>query len=552
MTWTLRLALASSAPLLCLPLAAASSGGAGFQEDKLTANDAAAGDEFGSATSVDGAYAVVGSGRDNNVTGAAYVFERSGANWIQRAKLTAFDAQSGDAFGLSVSVSYDRIVVGSPFDDDGGTSSGSAYVYRRNASGNWVFEDKLTASDGVGGDGFGSEVALWTDTIIVGAPFDDDGGPDSGAVYVFRRNLQTNNWNQVQKVLGTDTAGGDHFGLSLGIYNDTFVAGAPDDDPNGMSSGSAYVFVRNSVSGPWNQQAKLTPNDGSAADAFGYVALHLDTIAVGARTDDNQRGSDAGACYVFARNGNSWSQQAKLIASDGNSNDYFGWPSVFGDVVAVGSPREDAQGGNSGAVYVYQRNGNNWSQVRKFKANDAAADDRLGARLFLSGDEILAAAARNDDNGSNSGSAYVFRLTQAPAPYCAGKRNTAGCVPFVSTSGMARTGGNQPFLVRAHDVLVDEPGYLLYGFASSAIAFHGGTLCVKAPFTRWLPPRRASNGGAAPCGGQLTRDFNKRIRSGADPLLTVGQTVHAQWRLRDRGDPFGDSLTDAISFQVCP
>ncbi len=149
---------------------------------------------------------------------------------------------------------------------------------------------------------------------------------------------------------------------------------------------------------------------------------------------------------------------------------------------------------------------------------------------------------------------YAFFDQGAPFVYCSGKRNSQGCAPFACGSGTPSASGTAPFVLRAEDAVAGEAGFLLYGFAKANLAFHGGVLCVKAPVTRLLPPKVAQDLGYAPCTGVLRRDFNKRIRSGVDPLLTAGRTVFAQWYQRDPADPagFGDGLSDAVRFVIEP
>ncbi len=141
-----------------------------------------------------------------------------------------------------------------------------------------------------------------------------------------------------------------------------------------------------------------------------------------------------------------------------------------------------------------------------------------------------------------------------PEPYCVGKTNSLGCVPFLTTSGTGSATSSSAFSIRAEDVLPGEAGFLLYSFKKSNLNFHGGKLCVKAPITRLLPPKVAKTTGSPPCTGFVNRNFNAAIQSGNDVFLTAGQTVSAQWRLRDPADPagFGDGLSNAVRFVICP
>ena len=152
----------------------------------MTAGDAAAGDQFGYSVSVSGDTAIVGAFGDNDDgfdSGSAYIFVRSGATWSQQAKLTAGDAAAGDQFGYSVSVSSDTAVVGAIFDDDAGSASGSAYVFGRSGA-TWSQQAKLSAGDAAAGDQFGYFVSVSGNTAVVGAIFDDDAGSASGSAYI--------------------------------------------------------------------------------------------------------------------------------------------------------------------------------------------------------------------------------------------------------------------------------------------------------------------------------------------------------------------------------
>ena len=128
----------------------------------------------------------------------------------------------------------------------------------------------------------------------------------------------------------------DNFGDSVAIAGDTIVVGAPGDDDNGSDSGSAYVFTRTGTT--WTEQAKLTASDGAADDYFGSsVAIAGDTIVVGASGDDDEW-QCSGSAYVFTRTGTTWTEQAKLTASDGAANDHFGGSvAIAGDTIVVGS-----------------------------------------------------------------------------------------------------------------------------------------------------------------------------------------------------------------------
>jgi prepilin-type N-terminal cleavage/methylation domain-containing protein len=271
-------------------------GGTWTQQAKLVPADGAANDYFGYAVAVDADTIVVGAHYDDDKgadSGSAYVFTRTGATWTQQAKLTAAGGAAGDWFGWAVAVDGDTVVVGAP-DDARGAKSGSAYVFVR-AGATWTQQAKLLAADGAAGDRFGWAVAVDAGTIVVGALRADDEVRDSGSAYVFVRTGGT--WTQQAKLTAADGAAYDRFGYAVAVDGDTVVVGAPYDDDKGDNSGSAYVFVR--TGGTWTQQAKLTAADGAATDWFGRaVAVDADTIVVGVEYDDD-KGIDSGSVWVL-------------------------------------------------------------------------------------------------------------------------------------------------------------------------------------------------------------------------------------------------------------
>ncbi|HKQ48756.1 MAG TPA: thrombospondin type 3 repeat-containing protein [Phycisphaerae bacterium] len=383
------------------------------QIGKLIGSDTASGDAFGLQVAISGDTAVIGANQDTHAggtsAGSAYVFVWSGLDWIQQAKLTASDAATGDSFGASVDISGDTIVVGSPFDDDFGNASGSAYVFVRSA-GVWTQQAKLTASDAAAGDQLGRAIAIDGETAIGGAPGEDNGGgSDAGAAYVFIRSGTT--WSQQAKLTAADAAAAELFGSSVAISGGTVLVGDENDDTiAGTDAGSAYVFTRSGTL--WTQQQKLTASDAAASDFFGIaVSLSGNTAIVGANFDDHAAGSDAGSAYIFSRSGETWTQQQKLTVSDAAGNDRFGISvTLSADTAVIGANRDDHAGGtDAGSAYVFTRTGGLWTERRKLTADDAAASDFFGISAALSGDTVVVGAWFDDHaGGTDAGSAYIF------------------------------------------------------------------------------------------------------------------------------------------------
>jgi hypothetical protein len=366
------------------------------EQQKLTALDAAAGEGFGWSVAISGDTAVIGAPEDGDAgdaSGAAYVFVRSGGVWSQQQKLTAADGAAFVRFGRSVAVSGDTAVVGAA--GAGPTGGNSAYVFVRNGT-TWSQQQKLTASDGAALDGFGSSVAVAGEMAMVGALLNDAAGQDSGAAYVFVRNGST--WTEQQKLTASNGTAGDQFGWSVAVSGETAVIGARGD---GGFSGAAYVFVRNGST--WTEQQKLTAADGAIFNEFGSsVAISGETAVIGA---DDELGSNSGAAYVFVRGGTTWSEQAKLTASDGIASDLFGTSvAISGDTVMVGA----SNAGSVGAAYVFVRSGSVWTEQQKLTAADAAFSDLFGWSVAMSGDTVVVGAISGDSAVDNTGAAYVF------------------------------------------------------------------------------------------------------------------------------------------------
>ncbi|MBN1590165.1 MAG: hypothetical protein JW888_11665 [Pirellulales bacterium] len=373
---------------------------------KLLAGDGAVGDSFGRSVAIDGGTAIVGAANEDDKgssSGSAYVFEDTGSGWVQVAKLTAADGAADDEFGYSVSISGSVAIVGAHFDDDNGSGSGSAYIFEDTGSG-WVQVAKLTAADGASYDYFGCSVSISGTTAIVGAFGDADNGSFSGAAYVFEDT--GSGWTQIAKLTASDGAAGDSFGCNVSISGSGALVGAYGDDDKGGASGSAYVF-EDTGSG-WTQIAKLTADDGEASDWFGYSVSVSGTAAIVGAYRDDDYGSESGSAYVFEDTGSGWTQVAKLTAADGAVGDYFGYSvSIDGAVAVVGAYQDDDQGSGSGSAYVFLDTGTTWVQILKRTPDDGAASDYFGCSVSVGGGATIIGAYRDDDHGADSGSAYV-------------------------------------------------------------------------------------------------------------------------------------------------
>ena len=345
-------------------------------------------------------------------------------------KLTASDGAAGDAFGHSVAIYGDTVIVGAFQDTIGNLGQGSAYIFERNQGGanNWSEVKKLFASDGGMSSFFGISVAIHEDTAIVGASQDNIA---QGAAYIFERNQGgPNNWGQVRKLTALDGVGGDLFGDSVAVYEDTAIVGAPRDDTvlNGeiiIEHGSAYIFERNQGgANNWGQVRKLTALDGASFDLFGdSVGIYEDTVIVGASRDDIGSALDQGSAYVFERNQggtNNWGEVKKLIASEAVGEDIFGSSvAIYEDTAVVGAWFDNI-GSNrfQGSAYIFERNHggtNNWGEVKKLTASDGAANHTFGRSVAIYEDKAIITASRSLFNEVTPGAAYIFERNQGGA-----------------------------------------------------------------------------------------------------------------------------------------
>ena len=264
--------------------------------------------------------------------------------------------------------------------------------------GNQLF--KLLPDDGAGEDHFGRSVAISVATAIVGASRHDDNGPGSGSAYLF----DTATGQQIAKLLPDDGAVNDAFGLSVAISGQTAIVGAPGHDDKGFNSGSAYLF--DTTTG--TQIAKLLADDGAEGDQFGFsVAVSGTTAIVGAWADDDN-GFDSGSAYLF--DATTGRQIAKLLPNDGAQFDRFGTSvAISGTTAIVGAYKDGDNGNLSGSAYLFDIA--TGKQIAKLLPDDGAASDWFGWSVAISGNNAIVGAFRDDDNGSESGSAYLFDTT---------------------------------------------------------------------------------------------------------------------------------------------
>jgi len=333
-------------------------------------------------------------------------------------------------------------------------------IIERNFGGinSWGEVKKIVADDAQESDYFGYSVSVAGDVAIVGATGEDTAASGAGAAYIFERNFcGTNLWNQVEKLVASDAQASDHFGWSVAVAGDIAVVGAAYEDSGGNNSGAAYVFERNANgayvfernanggTNNWGQVKKLVPHDSQENGYFGYsVAVAGDVIIVGAYG----KSSYTGAAYVFERNANgginNWGEVRKLTASDAQANSYFGWSvATAGDNIIVGKCDEDI-----GAAYIFNRDAggiNLWNEVKKIQSSELISNSYFGNSVAMASD-VAIIGSYLENSVSRTGAAYIFEYLKIMPPTVS---NNGGANGITDSSAILRgeitnTGGENP------------------------------------------------------------------------------------------------------------
>jgi len=438
-------------------------------------------DYLGNAVAVSGRFAIVSAVlEDGSVTGvnpphddlavnsgAAYVYERIDGVWTFHSCLKASNTDAGDSFGADIAIDGDLLAISAVGESSNATgingdqanndamSSGAVYLFRLEGD-TWVQEAYLKASNSDTNDDFGTALALDGETLVVGAPGDEGSHAETGSAYVFVRSAGV--WTEQARLNAIDYRNRDEFGSSVAIDGDTLVVGAPREDGSAIgvngeknndanNSGAAYVFTRSG--GIWSEIAYLKASNTDAEDGFGgAVSISGNTIAVGAV---NERGSvgginpvsnndilRTGAVYLFVDNGAGREPQATIKAAVPTLNDEFGNKvELSGDLLVVAFHKESGASAGldgdqttdglaeSGAVYLFSREGSIWKQDRYLKASNSGSGDTFGCAIAIHSEDagdLLVIGASNEDGSSpgvngannndfgNAGAAYAFSI----------------------------------------------------------------------------------------------------------------------------------------------
>lgn len=362
------------------------------EKQRFQASDYAMNAYFGwsAALSADGLTLVIGATLDDTPlvdAGAIYLFQLENGLYVQKQKLVPTDSAKYDAFGRSVDISSDgsRIISGSYGKDGVGViDTGAAYVFLKTGA-LWVQETKFTAPDPGQDDMYGYAVALSGDglTAAVGAHLNDDFGLSSGSLYLYA--FRTGVWTYVGKISPTDLTDGDQYGCSVELNEDgTMMAvGAYKNQNTYLGDGSVYLYRR--VSNTWTFEKKIQPALPSYNANFGQtvkLSANGQRVFVSAYRDSSQKG----AVYVYEYRNGDWVEQQKLVASDAAAGDNFGFSltcSSTGDVVLIGAHLARGAYAQMGAAYLFALENDRFVQKKKLCALDAVANHNFGRAVAL-------------------------------------------------------------------------------------------------------------------------------------------------------------------------
>jgi len=377
----------------------------------FTSSNNASGDNFGVRMNMSGETVVVGGiddSHDSPFSGAAYVFVKVGAGWVQQQKLTATAPVTNQGFAASVAIEGNTIVVGAPGEDDETQPlAGAAYVFIRDGS-NWLLQQKLRLPETRTGDAFGTAVGISGDSIVVTAPGDADNNFLSGTASVFTRD-QNGVWSFQQKFRATDQILDQMYGASVAISGDTVMVGSEYLAPiHNAGIGAVYVYER--VGAMWTLTKKLTSSTWRGGYEFGRFLAMDGNVAVISAYHEEHGSNTRGSLYVFVRDSGEWRQQQKLFVKEDLAEwDFFGvGVAIHGTTIVAGNNGADEQ---RGAAYIFTADNKlNWSQQTKLRASDGLIDEHFGTGVATNGSDVLVGATSKAISGPSCGAVYYSSL----------------------------------------------------------------------------------------------------------------------------------------------
>lgn len=333
----------------------------------------------------------------------------------ERHRVEATNLTNNSRWGHSLSSESEVAIVGARnYDMPGpvGGGEGAAFIFIKSGD-QWIEQTRINASDLQSGDNFGYAVAVQGDYVFVGAP--RAGSSDQGAVYIFHKS--GNSWSEVGIINASDGQNGDYFGEYLDVDGNYLIVGAPKADVGGVTnSGAAYVYYNSG--GTWTQQAKIFPANPVGTTSFpSAVAIDGTNIVCGRASSTVNGNANQGSAFIFERSGSSWIEKQEIfIGSNGGVGDNFGYSvDIDGNNIIVGARYQGLNGNSSGRADLFQWNGSNWNFTDYLKPSDIIPFDSFGESVSISGDNIIVGCSQHDLNLNAAGAAYHYQISGSKA-----------------------------------------------------------------------------------------------------------------------------------------
>jgi hypothetical protein len=463
--------------------------------------------------------------------GGVYTFDKNGTGWTQRGSvLEAADAADSDGFGIDVEISGDGLVLAvgaSSWEGSAGVDPGGVYIYDKDGSGWTQRGSVLEASDAANTDAFGGSVSLSYDgsVLAVGAiRWEGAAGSGRGGVYIYDRN--GSGWTQRGSVLeASDAADDDGFGRSVSLTDDGLVLVVSANDWEGAAGsnrGGVYIYDRNGSG--WTQRGSiLEAGDAADSDAFGIdVEISGDglVLAVGASNWEGASGSNRGGVYLYDKNGSGWTQRGSVLeAGDAADSDAFGVSVTFGgvsSVLAVGALTwEDSATLNTGGAYLYDLIIKGSLAATESGSDSASAEGSVEVAGSLAATETGADSFAADGSVSGSGISGDLAATESGADTV----SAAGSVAVAGSLEATETGSD----TASADATVEVSGDMSVTEAGSDTASAAGSVEVSGDMAASeTGTDTASAAGSVEVAGSLAA-----TESGADTFSATGSNLPA-------------------------
>lgn len=411
------------------------------QNFKIVAPIRSVDNDFGSSISTYDGFVAFGVNRENigsiENAGKVYIAKQDCDRWSIYQEITLPEIEGYCGFGALVVMEGTTLAVYGcdPLQPRGGNA---IYMYQRDANDRYVFTQKIAKPEAVLWDNFGLKIAVSGNQMVVGASYNStdsslrNSSENAGAAYIYYKD-SGGVWSLTQKIVASDRGPRDNFGGAVAIFQNTIVIGAENEGDNW--TGAAYVFEKNVSSNTWNEVKKLVAYDyRGLQDRFGgVVKINEDIITISASREDDYDSSlsgdgggpltSLGSVYIFKKNSSGdWAGHQKIRASDGSANHFdFGYGmQIYKNKIAVsGTEYEyDSRGNLSkvyGRIYMFQKDNNdNWKETQIVQPNIKHNSDWFGGSVSLYGEDLFVGAfwAALDANEQNyipyAGAVYLF------------------------------------------------------------------------------------------------------------------------------------------------